>query len=76
MLQSILKDIADGRLRLYIATPDVGNPPTDAELDAAFGTPADPTEGPVKTYHGNGNPVTSDPGTSGPASSSSSTTLL
>jgi hypothetical protein len=30
-----------GQLRLQLATPDVSSPPTDAELDAVFGTPAE-----------------------------------
>ena len=33
--------VTQGQLRLAVATADVSNPPTDAELDAAFGTPAE-----------------------------------
>lgn len=34
-----------GRIRTTISTANVSNPPTDAELDAEFGTPADVGEG-------------------------------
>jgi len=35
-----LKDLANGVLELQVSSADTANPPTDAELDAAFGTPA------------------------------------
>ena len=34
-----LRDLVNGILEIQVSTADVTNPPTDAELDAEFGTP-------------------------------------
>jgi hypothetical protein len=39
-LAPTIPDFTDNSLRLQVATDDVSSPPTDAELDTAFGTPA------------------------------------
>ena len=41
VLDHLYHTVTQGQLRLAVATPDISNPPTDAELDAAFGTPAE-----------------------------------
>jgi hypothetical protein len=41
LLDSLYQQVTLGQLRLIVSTADVSNPPTDAELDAAFGTPAE-----------------------------------
>ncbi len=41
LLDSLYQQVTLGHLRLVISTPNVSNPPTDAELDAAFGTAAE-----------------------------------
>ena len=39
--KGILQDLAnDGTVKIKLSTADVSNPPTDAELDSEFGTPA------------------------------------
>ena len=35
-----LTDLTNGILELQVATDNTANPPTDAQLDSAFGTPA------------------------------------
>ncbi len=41
LLDGLYQQVTAGHLRLIVSTADVSNPPTDAELDAEFGTPAE-----------------------------------
>jgi hypothetical protein len=41
LLDNLYQQVTLGHLRLIVSTADVSNPPTDAELDTEFGTPAD-----------------------------------
>ena len=39
--KSVLQDLAnDGTIQIKVSTANTSNPPTDAELDSALGTPA------------------------------------
>jgi hypothetical protein len=41
LLDNVYQRFSLGDLRLIVSTADVSNPPTDAELDATFGTAAE-----------------------------------
>jgi hypothetical protein len=45
---------SDGTIQIRYSTADVSNPPTGAELDAAFGTPADVGAGWIAILNDNG----------------------
>jgi hypothetical protein len=50
----VAQDHAARNVKLRVATDNVTNPPTDAELDSAFGTPAEVGAGFVALLDDNG----------------------
>ena len=53
--KSILQDLADdGVIKIKVSTANVSNPPTDAELDSEFGTPATVSAGYLALLDDNG----------------------
>jgi hypothetical protein len=53
LLDSLYQQVTLGHLRLIVSTADVSSPPTDAELDAAFGAPAEVGAGFIRLINDN-----------------------